>query len=47
MPDKKERGTIIKLVAEAILSNFSAHKPTIKPIAPKIKEPKNVYIKIK
>ena len=46
MPDKKERGTIIKLVAEAMLSNFSAHKPTTKPMAPKIKEPKNMYIKI-
>ena len=40
------KGTIIKFVAEAILSNLSAHKPTIKPTAPKIKEPRNVKIKI-
>jgi len=46
VPDKKERGTIIKFVAEAMLSNLSAHKPTTKPTAPKIKEPRNVKIKI-
>ena len=46
MPDKKERGTIIKFVADAIWSNFSAHKPIIIPIELKIKAPKNVKIKI-
>ena len=42
MPDKNERGTIIKLVADAMLSNFSDQRPTTKPTAPKIKDPKIV-----
>ena len=44
MPDKKERGTIIKFVADAMWSNFSAHKPTIIPIELNINEPKNVKV---
>ena len=46
MPDKNERGTIIKLVADAIWSNFSAHKPIIIPTELKINEPKKVKIKM-
>ena len=46
MPDKKERGTIMKFVADAIWSNFSAHNPIIIPIELKIKEPKKVKIKM-
>ena len=42
VPDKKDRGTIIKLVADAMWSNFSAHNPTIIPIELRIKAPKNV-----
>ena len=49
MPDKKESGIMIKLVAEAMLSNFSAHKPTTIPMEPKRKrsqkcENKNMVI---
>ena len=39
---KKERGMITKLVTEAIWSNFSAHKPAMIPIFPKIKDDKKV-----
>ena len=46
MPDKKERGTIIKFVALARWSNFSAHRPIIIPSELKMKDPKNVNIKI-
>ena len=37
---------MIKLVAEAIWSNFSDHKPIIIPIEPKIKEPSKVKIEM-
>ena len=44
MPDRKDSGTIIKFVADAIWSNFTAHNPMIIPIELKIKDPKNVKI---
>ena len=48
MPDKKDNGTIMKFVTVAMLSNFSAHKPAIIPIFPKMKEDKRVKeIKVK
>ena len=42
MPDRKERGTIIKFVADAIWSNFSDQRPMIMPKDDKIKDPKSV-----
>ena len=42
MPDKNDNGTITKFVAEAIWSNFSAHKPAIIPMLPNIKADKKV-----
>ena len=44
MPDKKERGTIIKLVAEAILSNFSAHRPATIPTKPSINDEMRIKV---
>ena len=44
MPDKKDKGTIIKFVTVAILSNFSAHMPAIKPSEPNRNEDKNKYV---
>ena len=39
-PDKNDNGTITKFVADAMWSNFSAHKPAIIPILPNMKEDK-------
>ena len=44
MPDKKDKGTITKLVIVAILSNLSAQSPAQIPAAPKINEHKITYI---
>ena len=38
MPDKKDKGTITKLVIVAMLSNLSAHSPAQIPAAPKMNE---------
>ena len=43
MPDKKDKGTITKLVIVAMLSNLSAHSPAQIPAAPKINEHKITY----
>ena len=45
VPERKERGDIIKFVIVAVWSNFSAQRPVIKPSAPKINEPKKPKIK--
>ena len=42
MPDKKDNGTITKLVTVAIWSNFSAQSPAIIPIFAKTKEESKV-----
>ena len=44
VPDKKESGTIMKLVADAIWSNFSDHNPIMIPIELKINDPKSVKV---
>ncbi len=44
MPDKKDKGTITKLVTVAIWSNFSAQSPAIIPKAPREKADNNVKI---
>ena len=44
MPERKDKGIMTKLVAVAMWSNFSAHNPVIKPIAPKMNEDRNVKI---
>ena len=42
MPERKDRGTITKFVIVAWWSNFSAHKPDMMPIFPKINEVRKV-----
>ena len=44
MPDKKDNGTITKLVTVAMWSNFSAHKPAIIPAQESIIEVNIKYI---
>jgi len=45
-PDRNDKGATTKLVTVAVWSNFSAHKPVIKPILPSIKDDKKPKIKI-
>ena len=45
-PDKNDNGATIKFVTVAVWSNFSAHKPAIKPKLPNINDDKKPKIKI-
>ena len=40
VPDKNDNGTTIKFVTAAMLSNFSAQRPAIKPSAASKQEPR-------
>ena len=42
MPERKDKGIIIKLVTVAIWSNFSAQRPAIIPVAPSANDDKKV-----
>ena len=46
VPLRNDNGSIIKFVTVDTWSNFSAQSPVIKPREPRIKDPKNVPIKI-